>query len=236
MSSVAAARLSTKKLSALVALIAIFATATVLLQQRPASKLIRPLSPQAARHLMPKQGEPGDETAEALNAAAQFAEARTAPGLVLPGAYLAAFTSLTSLATTGGSWTELTSRPYDSDDPRFRDPVNSNSGGGAGFVAGRITGLAISGSTIFAGGADGGVFRSSNAGGSWTPGRSWGWGGCPGAAWAASAWAAGPPGPTGAAGLSVTEIDSTTGVAVTAGVASDEPSASDGWRPLSSTC
>ena len=46
-------------------------------------------------HANPKVGEPGDETAEALNAAAQFAQARTAPGVVLPGAYSAAFAALT---------------------------------------------------------------------------------------------------------------------------------------------
>ena len=49
-----------------------------------------------AAHAMPKVGEPGDETAEALNAAEQYAQARMAPGLVLPGAYSAAFTARTS--------------------------------------------------------------------------------------------------------------------------------------------
>src|SRR5437773_8791436 len=122
-----------------------------------------------AERAMPKVGEPGDETVEALNAAAEYAQARTAPGLVLPGAYSAAFASLSGLPVTSGSWTEETSRPYDSDDPRYRDPVFSNSSGGAGLVTGRVTGLAVIGSVIYAGGADGGVFRSSNGGGTWTP-------------------------------------------------------------------
>ena len=118
---------------------------------------------------MPKVGQPGDETVEALNAAAEYAQARTAPGLVLPGAYGAAFTALTTLPTVNGTWAEVTNRPYDADDPRFRDPFFSNSSGGAGLVAGRVTGIAVSGSTLFAGGADGGVFRSTNGGSTWTP-------------------------------------------------------------------
>lgn len=117
-----------------------------------------------------KVGNPGDETREAQTAAEQFAQARTAPGLVQPGAYLAAFTSLTSLPVYGvEAWKEVTNRPYDSDDPRYRDPYFSNSSGGSGLVAGRITGLAVDGNYIYAGGADGGVFRSSNAGATWTP-------------------------------------------------------------------
>src|SRR5207247_9739932 len=60
-------------------------------------------------------------------------------------------------------------RPYDSDLPRYRDPFASNSSGGAGLVAGRITGLAAGGGYVYAGGADGGVFRSADGGGTWTP-------------------------------------------------------------------
>jgi sugar lactone lactonase YvrE len=64
----------------------------------------------------------------------------------------------------------VTTRPYNSDDPRYRDPFASNSSGGAGNVAGRITGLAVDGSgVIYAGGADGGVFRSSDGGTTWAP-------------------------------------------------------------------
>ena len=76
-------------------------------------------------HPRPKVGQPGDETLDALVRETQFAQARTAPGLVLPGAYGAAFTALSGLPTTGGAWTEVTNRPYDSDDPRYRDPAGS---------------------------------------------------------------------------------------------------------------
>ena len=107
-----------------------------------------------------------DEIAEAAD---QFAEARTSPGVVLPGAYGAAFASLSSLAATSGTWREETTRPYDSDDPRYRDPEFSNSSGGAGRVAGRMTGLAVGGGALYAGGADGGVFRSTDDGTTWAP-------------------------------------------------------------------
>ncbi|HEX8096460.1 MAG TPA: hypothetical protein VF507_00430 [Pyrinomonadaceae bacterium] len=117
-----------------------------------------------------KVGNPGDETREAQTAAEQYAEARTAPGIVLPGAYSAAFTSLQSLPVYGrSSWKEVTNRPYDSDDPRYRDPYYSNSSGGAGLVSGRVTGLAVGGGYIYAGGADGGVFRSADGGTTWSP-------------------------------------------------------------------
>jgi hypothetical protein len=117
-----------------------------------------------------KVGAAGDETHEAATAAEQFAEARTAPGIVQPGAYSAAFASLQALPTYGKeAWKEVTTRPYNSDDPRYRDPYASNSSGGAGNVAGRITGLAVDGTYIYAGGADGGVFRSNDLGATWTP-------------------------------------------------------------------
>jgi hypothetical protein len=116
-----------------------------------------------------KVGDAGDESAEAQEKAEQFAQARSAPGVVLPGAYGAAFAALSGLPVSGGAWSETTNRPYDSDDPRYRDPVASNSGGGAGLVAGRITGLAVGGGYVFAGGANGGVFRSADGGHTWTP-------------------------------------------------------------------
>jgi len=145
--------------------------AGVMLARRPAPSDQRPIVTNVfrAEHARPKVGEPGDETVEAMNAAAEYAQARTAPGLVLPGAYSAAFTALSALPVASGTWAEETNRPYNADDPRYRDPNFSNSSGGAGLVSGRVTGLAAIGSALYAGGADGGVFRSSDAGGTWTP-------------------------------------------------------------------
>ncbi len=116
-----------------------------------------------------KVGNAGDETHEAQTSAEQYAQARTAPGIVLPGAYSASFTSLQTLPTYGGAWGEVTNRPYNSDDPRYRDPNFSNSSGGSGLVSGRVTGLAAANGYIYAGGADGGVFRSSDGGSTWVP-------------------------------------------------------------------
>jgi hypothetical protein len=116
-------------------------------------------------------GGQGGESAELLAAMQQFDNARTSPGdAVAPGGYSAAYGNLQSLATTGGSWSELTRPlPYDADDPDYRDYF-SNSSGGAGLVTGRITGLAADDNgDVYAAAADGGVWRSTTGGGNWTP-------------------------------------------------------------------
>ncbi|MFH8381789.1 glycosyl hydrolase [Kitasatospora sp. NPDC018058] len=110
-----------------------------------------------------------DEAENSAEGVAQYTEARTAPGVVAPGAYGAAWEQLQSMPRTGGSWQHVTKKPYNSDDPRYRD-VNSNSSGGAGLVTGRITGIAAdSDGYVYAGGANGGVFRSRTGGGHWEP-------------------------------------------------------------------
>ncbi|MFC8519909.1 glycosyl hydrolase, partial [Streptomyces sp. NPDC057257] len=110
----------------------------------------------------------GGEAQEEAEQADQYAEARTSPGIVAPGAYGAAYDELTGLPHTKGSWSDLTRLPYDSDDPRYRD-INSNSSGGAGKVTGRVTGLAADNhGYVYAGSANGGVFRSRTGGGHWT--------------------------------------------------------------------
>ncbi|MGW2652034.1 glycosyl hydrolase, partial [Streptomyces sp. NPDC001393] len=111
----------------------------------------------------------GDEAENSAEATAQFTEARTAPGVVAPGAYGAAWQQLQSMRHTAGGWDHVTKRAYNSDDPRYRD-VNSNSSGGAGYVTGRITGIAADDQGyVYAGGANGGVFRSTTGGGHWKP-------------------------------------------------------------------
>jgi hypothetical protein len=113
-------------------------------------------------------GGEGGESAELRRSMEQYAEARTAPGIVAPGAYSAAFTALQGLPVTKGSWSELTRTPYDSDDPDYRD-FYSNSSGGSGQVTGRITALAVGGGAVYAAGADGGVWRSTSGTGNWQP-------------------------------------------------------------------
>ncbi len=110
-------------------------------------------------------GGSGGEAAEQQTAMEQFAEARTAPGIVNAGAYSDAFNNMTGLDATAGMWSEVTNVPYDADDPNYRD-YYSNSSGGSGLVTGRITGLAADNSgNVYAGGADGGVWRSTTGGG-----------------------------------------------------------------------
>ena len=105
---------------------------------------------------------------DVLEQADQYAEARTAPADDIDaGAFSGAYAAANTLPLVGGSWTELTTKPYDSDAHGYRDPVWSNSGGGAGVVGGRTTALAADGSTLYAGAADGGVWKYS--GGTWTP-------------------------------------------------------------------
>lgn len=133
------------------------------------SSAAAPTNVQYREHAAYAQGSPSKEVDEANTAAAQRAQARNAPGVVAPGAYGAAFTSLSGLGTSGAAWTEVTNKPYNADDPRYRDPNFSNSSGGAGIVSGRVTGLtADAAGNLYAGGADGGVFRSVNQGKDWT--------------------------------------------------------------------
>ncbi|NUS14144.1 MAG: glycosyl hydrolase [Streptomyces sp.] len=111
----------------------------------------------------------GEESDEIAEGAAQYAEARTSPGVVAPGAFSAAWDQLNRLPTTGGSWQHLTGLPYDSDDPRYRD-YDSNSSGGAGLVTGRAAALAADDAGyVYEGSAGGGVWRSATGGGHWQP-------------------------------------------------------------------
>ncbi|HET7449012.1 MAG TPA: Arc family DNA-binding protein [Gaiellaceae bacterium] len=116
-------------------------------------------------------GGQGGESSELMAAMQQFDNARSAPSEngAAPGAYSAAYGNLQLLPVSGGGWDELTRRPYDADDPDYRD-YYSNSSGGSGLVTGRITGLAADGDGyVYAAAADGGVWRSSTGGGNWTP-------------------------------------------------------------------
>jgi hypothetical protein len=113
-------------------------------------------------------GGEGGESAELRVAMEQYAQARTAPGIVAPGAYSSAFAALQSLPATAQTWSELTKVPYDADDPDYRD-YYSNSSGGAGLVTGRVTALAVGGGYVYAAGANGGVWRSASGTGNWKP-------------------------------------------------------------------
>jgi len=114
-------------------------------------------------------GDDGNEADEIAEGADQYAEARTSPGIVAPGAYGAAWKDLTNLPSTGGSWRNVTDLPYDSDDSRYRD-IDSNSSGGSGKVTGRMAAIAADDDGfVYAGSAGGGVWRSKRGGGHWKP-------------------------------------------------------------------
>jgi hypothetical protein len=105
-------------------------------------------------------GGANEESGEIATALDSVANARLAPyGSVAAGQYSASLGSFNGLTSSSNAWTEVTDLPYDADDPAYRDPSFSNSSGGAGYVGGRITGLAAGNGVLFAGGANGGVFR-----------------------------------------------------------------------------
>jgi len=120
----------------------------------------------------------GEESQDAANAADWFTSQRLAPnGAVNPNAFAAAAGQAASLPTVGGAWTDRTNMPGAdgndfSDSPQYIDPASNSSNSGAGdrWVAGRITALAAApGGTLFAGAADGGVWKSTDGGQNWTP-------------------------------------------------------------------
>ena len=85
-------------------------------------------------------GPPGDPDGGVDDPSAadnEYFAARSAPGVVAPGAYGAAWRQLQSLPHSGADWKPVTTTPYNSDDPRYRD-YDSNSSGGSGNVTGRM--------------------------------------------------------------------------------------------------
>src|SRR6476659_6657271 len=87
------------------------------------------------------------------------------PAAAVPSQGLnAAVAQAATLPTTGGSWSEITTRPF------LNDPVNrgANFGVGWGNVTGRMTAFTAAGGALYAGSASGGVWRTPNGGSSWT--------------------------------------------------------------------
>src|SRR4051794_26773990 len=116
---------------------------------------------------------PGEESAEVTQAINSFMAPRQAPAeQIAPGAFPAARQYASTVAPVDAtSWQELGPYAYFPDDRRYIDPVWSNSGSGSGFNTGRITGIAVApDGTVFAGGAGGGVWKSTDAAHQqWTP-------------------------------------------------------------------
>jgi hypothetical protein len=120
----------------------------------------------------------GEESSELQQGIEWFTDQRMAPSFVNPGAYAAAIAQGVLLPSTPGTWTERTNLSGAdgndfSDPPAYIDPTSnfSNSGSGDRWVAGRMTSLAATpgGGALFAGAADGGVWKSTDGGQHWTP-------------------------------------------------------------------
>jgi hypothetical protein len=133
------------------------------------SGLIRSSERELASNTAAKEGDGGEEgRSEIQEGANQFAEPRFGP----PGALTHARRQARRLPRAAGNWSEVTNQPYDADNLNYADPIISNSGGGGpgpGYVTGRMTALATDGGYVYAGAADGGVWRSTDSGKHWTP-------------------------------------------------------------------
>jgi hypothetical protein len=115
-------------------------------------------------------GTGGESASEMLAGAAWYSAIRTAPSGRIPrSAIRREWASVASLPTVGGAWTELTDVPYQTESPTYRNPQDSFWGSGYGMVGGRVQALAVDGDTVYAGAANGGVWRSTDRGKTWTP-------------------------------------------------------------------
>ena len=123
------------------------------------------------------QTQAGEESTFLDEAALWFQGQREAPNnYVNPEAFAALKGQAASLSTTAGSWSERTPGDYFTDSPSYA-PLGANcgalcdqnSGSGERYVTGRMTALAVAkNGDVFAGAADGGIWKSINRGASWT--------------------------------------------------------------------
>jgi hypothetical protein len=77
---------------------------------------------------------------ESLLARAEYEASKVlSPGRsVDPGAFGAASAAASALPIVGGAWDEVTDLPTQNDDPRYADPIWSNTGAGWFLVGGRM--------------------------------------------------------------------------------------------------
>lgn len=102
---------------------------------------------------------------------AQWGYERSAPAADVSGAaQVAAAQQAAALRERGGTWHLFTNQPYNAQPSNYTDPFWGNEGAGFSLVGGRVTALAQGhDGAWFAGTADGGVWRSTDQGGHWTP-------------------------------------------------------------------
>ena len=126
-----------------------------------------PAAALAAKH------DAGDESLELMEGLEWFTNQRAYPAEEPPAAAwpaaVAQARATAAVDTTG--WSELGPYKYFTDDSRYVSQPFSNNGSGSGFNTGRITTLAATsdGKVVFAGAAGGGVWKTTDGGGTWTP-------------------------------------------------------------------
>lgn len=121
----------------------------------------------------PEKGKVGDESMELADSLASFYGPRSAPATTVnPRAFSAAATTADDVPSVDGTpWQELGPYSYFPDNHNYIDPCCSNSGSGAGYNTGRITGVAVApNGDVYAAGAGGGIWRSTDSDHQyWTP-------------------------------------------------------------------
>jgi sugar lactone lactonase YvrE len=102
---------------------------------------------------------------------AAYSLERSAPAATVSAeALIAGRAAAAALPTFGGAWAEQTNKTYNANPPDYTDPFWSNIGSGFGIVAGRTTALTTTpAGSWLAGTADGGVWRSTDQGATWSP-------------------------------------------------------------------
>jgi hypothetical protein len=112
--------------------------------------------------------EAGDDPMEVADRAEQYANERSAPaGSVSAAALLAARQQAAGLPVAPAVAREVTTQTLDAEPEGYSDPTWSNEGAGFRDVSGRVTALAVDGHTYYTGAADGGVWKSNDAGRHW---------------------------------------------------------------------
>ena len=105
---------------------------------------------------------------------------RSAPAKRIPaGAFQAALRTAESMRQAGARFAGATSpwvsagpQPINSEDPAYQDPVVNNYGAGWGIDSGRVTAVTLDprdDGTVYMGAADGGIWKTTDGGGNWTP-------------------------------------------------------------------
>ena len=113
-------------------------------------------------------GEQDGDSLEAEDQAEQYSNERSAPAAsVSAAALLAARAAAAKLPVSQAHVSEVTDQSYAAEPAGYTDPAESNEGAGFGLVSGRSTALAVDGANYYLGTADGGVWKSTNAGKTW---------------------------------------------------------------------